>query len=265
VRSLRIARAAGDVRVHAAHAMHAVRATPTASSNLGRRRRTALAAKRDWRRQRRWHTVRARMPVHGRLYLLFTPSLCRTDPRTTLAQALDGGVDLVQWRCKQPDPDGFRHCRELCRERGVPLIVNDDVMLALRARVAGAHVGQDDLPAAAARKLLDERWLGVSTHDVAQIGAAAAAGADYVGFGPCHATATKGYTNGKSAAEIVAALDAAATRGVPLFAIGGITAANLLPLLLLGVERVAVSSAVLASDDPAAAASALRRQLGGVR
>lgn len=201
------------------------------------------------------------MSFPGRLYLLFTPSLCRHDPWDTLSAALAGGVDLVQWRSKTPDPDGFRRCRDLCRAAGVPLVVNDDVMLAVRSRANGAHVGQQDLPAEAARKILVDRWLGVSTHDVAQIKAAAAAGADYIGFGPCHPTATKGYETGKTPAEIEAAIQAAAHHHLPLFAIGGITLDNLIPLRALGIDRIAVASAILASDDPQAAAAALRRCL----
>ena len=207
----------------------------------------------------------ARVPELGRLHLLFTPSLCHGAADATLAAAIDGGVDVVQWRSKQPDPDGLARCLALCRERGVPLIVNDDVMLAVRVRAAGAHVGQDDVPAEAARKLLGSRWLGVSTHDVAQIRAAAAAGADYVGFGPCHPTPTKGYTLGKTRDEVAAAVAAAAALRLPLFAIGGITAGNLPALLGLGVERIAVSAAVLAADDPRDAAAALRAWLPAAR
>lgn len=193
-----------------------------------------------------------------RLYLLFTPALCKGDPWQTLTAALDGGVDIVQWRAQQPDRPGLARCRALCHQHDVPLIVNDDVMLAVRSEAHGAHVGQDDLPAEAARKLLVGQWLGVSTHDTAQVAAAIACGADYVGFGPCFPTATKGYTEGLAPAKIEAAI-AAAT--VPLFAIGGITAANLPALRLLGVDRIAVSSAILQADDPAAAAAALRRWL----
>jgi thiamine-phosphate pyrophosphorylase len=201
------------------------------------------------------------MPFPERLYLLFTPSLCRGEPWETLTAAIAGGVDLVQWRSKTPDPEGFLRCRDVCRKAGVRLFVNDDVMLAVRGRVDGAHVGQDDLPAEAARKLLVGQLLGVSTHDVAQIEAAAAAGADYVGFGPCHPSATKDYPTGKSGPEIEAAVQAAAARRLPLFAIGGITPANLVPLRVLGVDRIAVSSAILASADPRGAAAALRRML----
>ena len=124
-----------------------------------------------------------------RLYLLFTPELCAGDPWKTLEMAIDGGVDAVQWRVKTDDRPGFARCRELCRQRRVPLLVNDDVMFAVRWQADGAHVGQDDMPVEAARKLLTDGWLGISTHDTAQIAAAAAAGADYVGFGPCHPTA----------------------------------------------------------------------------
>lgn len=201
------------------------------------------------------------MSFPGRLYLLFTPSLCRQDPWATLSGAISGGVDLVQWRCKEPDPSGYLRCRDLCRRRGVPLLVNDDVMLAVRSQAHGAHVGQDDLPAEAARKLLDDQWLGISTHDPKQIAAAGANGADYVGFGPCFPTATKGYEHGKSSDEIEAAIAAARAHGLPLFAIGGITAERLPGLRVLGVDRIAVSSAILAADDPRAAAQALRRML----
>ncbi|HEX5053461.1 MAG TPA: thiamine phosphate synthase [Planctomycetota bacterium] len=198
----------------------------------------------------------------SRLYLLFTPALCNGDPWQVLARALDGGVDAVQWRVAREDRPGFERCRESCRAARVPLLVNDDVMLAVRGQVQGAHVGQTDIPAHAARRLLADRWLGVSTHNVVQITEAVAAGADYVGFGPCHATATKGYEHGKSPAEIEAAVSHAAARGVPLFAIGGINAENLPGLLGLGVERIAVSSSILQSDDPRAAAAELLRRLG---
>lgn len=192
-----------------------------------------------------------------RLYLLFTPARCRLEPWNTLAMALRGGVDLVQWRVPGGgDRDGFERCRLQCRDAGVPLVVNDDVMLALRSHAAGAHVGQDDMPADAARKLLAHRWLGVSTHDTAQVQAAIAAGADYLGFGPCFPTATKGYDAGKRPDEIAAAIAAAGE--VPVFAIGGITAERVPELRANGVAAIAVSSAVLSAADPERAAAALR-------
>jgi thiamine-phosphate pyrophosphorylase len=197
-----------------------------------------------------------------RLCLLFTPGLCRRDPWHTLAAALRGGVDLVQWRVKHREVDGLAQCLDVCRAVGVPVIVNDHVELAVERNASGAHVGDQDLPVAAARTLLGGRWLGASTHDAAQIRAAAAAGADYVGFGPCFPTATKGYTEGQPAAAVAEAVAVADQCGLPLFAIGGITAGNLPQLQSLGVRRIAVSAAILQVDDPTAAARALRALLG---
>lgn len=197
----------------------------------------------------------------SRLYLLFTPALCVGDPRRTLEQALAAGVDLVQWRVAAPDADGLQRCREICSARSVPVLVNDDVMLAVRSRAHGAHVGADDMPAAAARRLLGDRWLGVSTHDLAQIRAAVDSGADYIGFGPCFPTATKGYAEGQPDAAIAAAVAAATAAALPLFAIGGITADNLPRLRRLGVQRIAVSAAILQAADPFAATTALCQQL----
>jgi len=197
--------------------------------------------------------------VSARLCLLFTPAACRDDPWRTLAEAIAGGVDLVQWRVKAHDPHGAARCLAACTEAGVPLVVNDDVDLAVALGAAGAHVGQDDLPAARARALLGpDRILGVSTHDLDQLGAAERAGADYVGFGPCYPTATKGYTEGLGEAAVAEAVRRA---GVPVFAIGGIDAERARRLAAAGCRHVAVSSAILAAPDPRAAARALRTAL----
>jgi len=197
-----------------------------------------------------------------RLCLLFTPALCRRDPWLTLDAALRSGVDLVQWRVKHRDAGGVAECLRRCRAASVPVIVNDDVLLAVESGAEGAHVGHEDMPLAEARALLGDRWLGASTHDTAQIRAAAAAGADYVGFGPCFPTETKGYSRGQPQTAVTDAVRAASDSGLPLFAIGGITPANLPPLLALGVRRIAISAAILQADDTAAAAQQLRALLG---
>ena len=85
--------------------------------------------------------------------LLFTPELCRTDPWQTLARALAAGLDLVQWRRKARDPQGLTLCLARCAEHGVPVIVNDFVDLACATAAAGAHVGQEDMPASEASPL----------------------------------------------------------------------------------------------------------------
>ena len=161
-----------------------------------------------------------------------------------------------------PIPPGLEDALFACERAGVPLIINDDPTLAVDVGADGAHVGQEDLPAAEARVVLGpDRALGVSTHDLTQIRAAEADGADHLGFGPCFPTTTKGYTEGQPREAVRAA--AAATR-LPLFAIGGITADNLPELLEVGVRRVAVSSAILAAPDPERAARRLRDLLDTV-
>ncbi len=193
-----------------------------------------------------------------RLYLLFTPSLCKGDPWSTLAAALRGGVDLVQWRVKETDRAGADRAKAMCDAAGVPFVVNDDPTLAVRTGAHGVHLGQDDAPVAAVQRVLGRRWIGVSTHSVAQITAATEDGASYVGFGPCFPTATKGYADGKSVEEIA---EAVRSCRLPLFAIGGIRADNLPQLARAGVRRIAVSSAVLQADDPEAAARELSTML----
>ncbi len=141
------------------------------------------------------------------------------------------------------------------------VLVNDraDVARALAPEGAdGLHVGQDDLPPAEARAFLGpELLLGLSTHDARQVARALAAPVDYLGFGPVRPSATKGHAHGLGAEAAWVAADAA--RPLPVFPIGGIDATVALELAPVG--RAAVSSAILAAPDPAAAARALRAAL----
>ncbi len=193
--------------------------------------------------------------VPWRLCLLFTPELCAADPWDTLRAAIAGGVDVVQWRVKHDDQGGATRCRDVCAETDTALIVNDDVHLAIDLDAAGAHVGQGDMPAATARALLGpDRILGVSTHSDAEIDAALRDGADYIGFGPMFATATKGFTEGQPNGALRAAIERST---VPVFAIGGITPGNVDVVRKHGARHLAISAAILRADDPAAAATQL--------
>jgi thiamine-phosphate pyrophosphorylase len=124
----------------------------------------------------------------------------------------------------------------------VPLVVNDDVMLAVRSRAAGAHVGQERHARAAARKLLTTGWLGVSTHDPRQIAAAAAAGADYVGFGPCHPTATKGYEHRQDAGRDRSGGRRGGAAPTCRCSRSAASPRQLIAAARLGVDRIAVSA-----------------------
>lgn len=211
----------------------------------------------------------------ARLMLLFTPELCGARaPLDVLAAALPF-VDAVQVRIKlagalgpTPAParetwEWSRRILDLARARGTTpfvLLVDDraDVAQALAAEgVAGVHLGQEDMPAGLAREFLGpEPLIGLSTHDMRQVAVAAEEPVDYLGFGPVHATRTKGYERGLGSE---AAWIAASTSFVPVFPIGGIEFANAQELARVG--RAAVSSAILSAADPARAARELRALL----
>jgi thiamine-phosphate pyrophosphorylase len=203
-----------------------------------------------------------RQRLASRLCLLLTRSLCRGRPLDVLAAAIEGGVDLVQVREKPFGADAadwIAAVLAVCRPRGVPVIVNDRLDLASRCGADGVHLGQEDLAAHAEASLRQrELLLGISTHDAAEMHRAALEAPDYVGVGPCFPTATKGIARGLDPDRLADLLRLAR---VPAFAIGGIDETNLRRLTSLGVERIAVSAAILQAPAPRAAASALRRLL----
>jgi len=211
----------------------------------------------------------------ARLYLVFTPSLCGGRDAFEVLEALLGLIDVLQVRVKgrdgRTDAATTLACTvrvlELCARLGdaaPPVLVNDrvDVERALLASgCAGVHLGQDDTPPRVARELLGARALiGLSTHDAAQVARADDEPVDYLGFGPVHATSTKGYARGLGSE---AAWIAARATHLPLFPIGGIDAGNAGELEDVG--RAAVGAALLAAADPARAARELRALLEGER
>ena len=141
----------------------------------------------------------------------------------------------------------------LCADHGVPLIVNDDVELALAAGADGAHLGSNDGDLAAARKRLGSRLLGVSCYDRLDVARrAVATGADYVAFGSVFPSSTK---PGAVRAPL-ALFGQARSLGVPLVAIGGITLENAAEVVRAGADCVAVISALFEAPDLAARARA---------
>ncbi|HEX6881990.1 MAG TPA: thiamine phosphate synthase [Planctomycetota bacterium] len=215
---------------------------------------------------------RARL-ARARLMLLFTPELCPPGrpPLEVLARALPH-VDVVQVRIKEtgqalaPARATLEWTERVLALRAevaprVLVLVNDrpDVARTLGERVDGVHLGADDAPPELARELLGaEALVGLSTHTAAEVVAAEDRPVDYLGFGPVHATATKGYAGGLGAE---AAWIAARASSRPLFPIGGIDATNAGELTEVG--RAAVSRALLAAEDPARAAEELLALLSG--
>ena len=196
----------------------------------------------------------ARMPPRG-LYLI-TPDDAETHGLLQrVDRALVAGVALLQYRNKAAGSalraEQAAALRAICALRGVPLIINDDIELALRVQADGVHLGEHDPdPAMARRRLGEGAIIGVSCYDaLARAEQAATAGADYLAFGAFYPSATK-----PDARHVAPALLTQAARfGLPRVAIGGITADNAAPLLAAGADLLAVISDVFDAPDPAAA------------
>ena len=177
-----------------------------------------------------------------------------------IGEAIDGGATIVQLREKHLDEGDF--LREaarfvaLCRRKGAISIINDNVEIAAQTGADGVHVGQEDLEAGRARALLGpDRIIGVSAHNVEEALAAQAAGANYLGTGAAFVTGTK--TDAKPISrETIRAVTAAVD--IPVVAIGGISAGNILKLSGSGVDGVAVVSAIFGAEDPGRATAELR-------
>ena len=182
-----------------------------------------------------------------------------------LAAALSGGVDMVQLRDKEASDDELVAAasvfRRLCDEHGALFWLNDRPDLVEATGADGVHVGQDDMPVAAARAAVGpDVLLGLSTHSPGQLDAALAeAVADQLSVGPVWETPTK---EGRPAAGIEYVRHAAAAAGsYPWFAIGGIGLDNVREVIAAGASRIVVVRATRDADDPGAAAAALRAAL----
>ncbi|GAC1312505.1 MAG: thiamine phosphate synthase [Ktedonobacteraceae bacterium] len=177
------------------------------------------------------------------------------------AAAIDGGATVIQLRNKTTSTrvliEEDLALRALTRERGTLLIVNDRVDVALAVDADGAHVGQDDMPAALARQLLGpNRILGVSVATIEEAEAADVAGADYLGVGPIFPSPGKADAGPATGVQLLGEL--AARSMTPLVAIGGITAENATEVMRAGASGVAVITAIVYAEDITAASRQLR-------
>ncbi|NJM72484.1 MAG: thiamine phosphate synthase [Scytonema sp. RU_4_4] len=192
---------------------------------------------------------RQQLLLGSRLYLVTSP-----DDRLveTVEAALKGGLTLVQYRDKTADDtvrlEQAKKLRQLCHAYGAIFIVNDRLDLALAVDADGVHLGQQDLPIAVARELLGpHRLIGRSTTKVAEMQAAIAEGADYVGVGPVYETPTK---EGKAPAGLEYVNYAAKNCSIPWFAIGGIDPNNINEVIDAGANRVAVVRSLMQAEQP---------------
>ena len=187
-------------------------------------------------------------------------------PGETLDQAVEaalkGGTTFVQLREKHLDEDAFLEeagqLKILCRQYGVPFVVNDNVEIAMAVDADGVHVGQDDMEAGdVRRKIGPSKILGVSAQTVEQALLAQERGADYLGVGAVFATGSKDDADDVSHDTLQAICEAV---DIPVVAIGGITRENVQQLAGRGLAGIAVISAIFAQDDIQNAAEDLRHR-----
>lgn len=179
-----------------------------------------------------------------------------------IEDALKGGVTMVQLREKNLDRDAFAEeavqIRELCHRYHVPLIINDDVDVALESKADGVHVGIEDAPVAGIRRRAGNDFIiGATAKTVEQAQAAERAGADYLGVGAVFPSPTK-----KNAIRITAEelKKICSSVSIPAVAIGGISLDNMSELAGGGMDGIAVVSAIFAAEDIRNAAAKLRER-----
>ena len=179
-----------------------------------------------------------------------------------IEEALAAGVTLVQLREKNMTDEEFlaeaEAVRRLTDRYGVPLIINDNVEVAVKCRAAGVHVGQEDLEAGKVRQILGpDKIIGVTAKTVEQALRAQAAGADYLGSGAVFGSTTKANAKPMELATLRAITRAVS---IPVAAIGGIDRSNIEKLEGTGIAGVAVVSGIFGQDNITEAVKVLREK-----
>jgi len=187
----------------------------------------------------------------------------RDDMSKFLPAVLRGGVGIVQLREKNLDDDVRRKTAELmipiCRDYGVPFIMNDSPELALEVGADGVHVGQDDVSVEHCRQLLGPKAIiGLSTHAESEFTQALTTDATYLSAGPIVATPTK---PGREATGIAYALQCQARSDRPVFITGGVDAGNVFDLAAAGLNHFVVVRALTEATDPEAVAHQITEEL----
>jgi thiamine-phosphate pyrophosphorylase len=175
--------------------------------------------------------------------------------------ALEGGADVIQLRDKEMEGrkllEHAVEIRKLTRKAGALFIVNDRLDIALASKADGVHLGQEDMPVKAARKLCPKRFIiGVTAHDVAESVRAEKEGADYIGLSPIFQTGSKG--DAGTACGVAMIRKVKEKLWIPVVAIGGIGPSNAEEVLEAGADGLAVISAVVSQKDVAGAAKRLK-------
>jgi thiamine-phosphate pyrophosphorylase len=200
-----------------------------------------------------------------RLYVLISSNL-PVDVFSLANDCIAGGADCLQLRAKGIDDDRYFAIAgefvKICKDAGIPAIINDRVDIAVASGADGVHLGQNDLPLEQARKIqMTPLILGKSTHSPVQLASAIAELPTYVSLGPVFATPTKPDTKPVGIDYVKQALPILSGAGIGHVVIGGITPGNVEAVLRAGAQAIAVSSAVAASPDPTAVCRNLKEKI----
>ena len=205
------------------------------------------------------------MKLSKKHMLLYAVTDRRWSEGTTLyeqvEQALQGGVSTLQLREKNLSDEEFlkeaMEIKELCKKYNVPLIINDNVDVAIKCGADGVHVGQEDMEASKVReKVGRDMIIGVSAHNVEEARRAVSNGANYLGVGAVFSTSTKDDVDVLSKETLK---DICLSVDVPVIAIGGINQDNIVELKGTGVDGVAVVSAIFSSENIVETCKKLRK------
>ncbi|MED1203420.1 thiamine phosphate synthase [Heyndrickxia acidicola] len=210
-------------------------------------------------------TIKQALKVY---FIMGSTNCLASDPGKILKEAINGGITLFQFREKGLNALAGKEKRSLamrlqsiCKEHGIPFIINDDIELAIELEADGVHIGQEDEPAEAVRAKIGDRILGVSVHSLEEAEAAQRAGADYFGIGPVFATVTKEDAKPERGTVLIEMLREKGFQ-VPIVGIGGIHAGNAASVIEAGADGVSVITAISTAKDAAAAAAELKKSVG---
>lgn len=201
------------------------------------------------------------------VYFIMGSNNCQEDPLQVMKEALDGGVTLFQFREKgegalkgEERLQFAKKLQILCKEYGVPFIVNDDVELAVELDADGVHVGQDDEGITVVREKMGDKIVGVSAHTIEEARFALENGADYLGVGPIFPTNTKKDTKAVQGTNGLRHFRDEGIK-VPIVGIGGITIENAASVIEAGADGVSVISAISLADSAYESTKKLAQQV----
>lgn len=198
------------------------------------------------------------------LYVIADKKICGDrDVEDVVRQAIEGGAQMIQYRDKHSGDADFlsiaSKLKAVCKESGVPFIVNDRADIAREVNADGVHLGQKDLSIKEARKILGPAGIiGKSASTIHQARKAEEEGADYLGIGPIFGTLSKEIVEPIGLSIVPEARD---SLKIPFYLIGGITTDNLDQIVEAGRSRIVVISAVVLSDDVKSATADLLKKL----